>query len=583
MRKYYTIERNAQIVLYLLKAKGIKKVIASPGTTNISIVGSMQNDSFFEMYSAPDERSAAYIACGLAAESGEPVVLTCTGATASRNYLPGLTEAYYRKLPIIALTSSLNIFRSGHLYPQFIDRTEQPKDVVRYSVQIPIITSQELEWECEVKVNNALLELNRRGGGPVHINLMTAGEFVDFSVKELPVVREIRRVTINDILPKFSKGRIAIFIGSHTLFSDELTEMIDSFCASNNSVVFCDHTSGYKGKFKILYPIAAAQGIVDINLAPDILIHIGEISGDYYVTKKLKGVREVWRVSEDGEIRDYFHKISYVFEMSELSFFKAYVGTKSNETPYYDSCCKKLVEIRSCIKDFPFSNIWIASKLADKIPDHSVLHLGILNSLRAWNFFEIPSSVNCYCNVGGFGIDGCMSALIGASLSSPNKIFYGVFGDLAFFYDINVLGNRHIGNNLRILLINNGKGTEFRNYTHPGSKFGDEADKFIAAGGHYGDQSQDLIKHYSTDLGFDYFSASNKAEFELKYNDFLNPSKGGKSLIFEVFTNNEDESKALGIISNIIEQMSIKRSIINSIKNTIGENIYNLAKSFLGK
>ena len=85
MDKFYSSERNIQIVISLLKANGIKKIIASPGATNFSFVGSVQNDSWFEVYSSVDERSAAYMACGLAAESGEPVVLSCTGSIA--NYL----------------------------------------------------------------------------------------------------------------------------------------------------------------------------------------------------------------------------------------------------------------------------------------------------------------------------------------------------------------------------------------------------------------------------------------------------------------------------------------------------------------
>ena len=113
--KGYTNEKNVQIVLALLKAHNIRKVVASPGATNITVVASMQQDPWFEMYSSVDERSAAYIACGLAEESGEPVVLSCTGATASRNYEPGMTEAYYRKLPILALTSTQNTNRIGHL------------------------------------------------------------------------------------------------------------------------------------------------------------------------------------------------------------------------------------------------------------------------------------------------------------------------------------------------------------------------------------------------------------------------------------------------------------------------------------
>ena len=83
-KKYYTSERSIQILISLLKAHNIKKCVLSPGTTNITFVASLQQDPWFECYSSVDERSAAYIACGMAAESGEPVVLSCTGATASR-------------------------------------------------------------------------------------------------------------------------------------------------------------------------------------------------------------------------------------------------------------------------------------------------------------------------------------------------------------------------------------------------------------------------------------------------------------------------------------------------------------------
>ncbi len=77
-------------------------MIASPGTVNVPFVASIQQDDFFEVYSCVDERSAAYMACGLASESGEPVVITCTGATASRNYLPALTEAFYPQVCLLS-------------------------------------------------------------------------------------------------------------------------------------------------------------------------------------------------------------------------------------------------------------------------------------------------------------------------------------------------------------------------------------------------------------------------------------------------------------------------------------------------
>ena len=140
--KYYTNERNVQIVIALLKAHGVKKVIASPGTTNITFVASLMHDGGFEIYSSVDERSAAYLACGLAAESGEPVVLSCTGATASRNYMSGLTEAFYRKLPIIAITSHQGEHRIGHLIAQNIDRRNPPADISLLSVTLPVVKDQ---------------------------------------------------------------------------------------------------------------------------------------------------------------------------------------------------------------------------------------------------------------------------------------------------------------------------------------------------------------------------------------------------------------------------------------------------------
>lgn len=111
--------------------------------------------------------------------------------------------------------------------------------------------------------------------------------------------------------------------------------------------------------------------------------------------------------------------------------------------------------------------------------------------------FYIKENINLYCNVGGFGIDGNLSSLIGASLYDSQKFYFGIFGDLSFFYDMNSLGNRHVNNNLRIMVINNGLGTEFKNYSYAGAIFGDETDKYIAAAGHYGSKSEDLIKNYA--------------------------------------------------------------------------------------
>lgn len=552
MKFYSTTEKNALIVISLLKSHGIRYVIASPGNTNTALIGSIQKDPFFTIYSAVDERSAAYMACGLAAESGEPVVISCTGATASRNYIPGMTEAYYRKLPVLAITSTQPTARVGHHVAQVIDRSVIQNDIAKLSVNLPVVKDEEDQWECEVKVNTAILELTRNGGGPVHINLPTTYS-LPFTEKETLKTRVIRRYTLIDTLPELdSTKRIAVFVGSHKPWSDKDTQALHGFCKRYNAVVFCDHTSGYKGGSHLQFSLAAAQELHSkAELKPDITLHIGEITGDY----PLLGMagKEVWRISPDGEIRDTFRRLRYVFEMPESSFFQHYAD-KSNQAgtdSYYRQCESFLNTVRQKIPELPFSNVWLASKMAARMPSGSAVHFGILNSLRTWNFFQLPDTVSSFSNVGGFGIDGGVSTLLGASLADAKKLYFGVIGDLAFFYDLNAIGNRHTPNNLRILLVNNGKGIEFRLYNHHASHFGEDGDEFVAAAGHYGNKSKSLVRDFAENLGFEYLTASNKEEFEGCYHRFLDPALTDRPMVFEVFTDSDDESKALQIMHRI--------------------------------
>ena len=570
-KRFYTNERNVQIVIALLKAHGIHRVIVSPGTTNMTFVVSIENDPWFHIWSSVDERSASYLACGMAAETGEPVVISCTGATASRNYMPGLTEAYYRKLPVLAITSTRGNYKIGHLIDQQIDRRNIPNDIAIESVTIPMVKDYEDERFCEIEANKAILALKLNGGGPVHINMYTRYSH-DFSVREIPHVNTIYRHTIYDkewpSIPH--DGRIVVRIGSHADFTEEQTRAIDEFCATYDAVVCCDHTSGYRGKYEVHGQLVFGQQMWQSSLRnTNLCIHIGEVSGDQFCVN----AKHTWRVSPDGALRDTFGNLRRVFMMHEIDFFNHYKKKDCNHTEYLDSLNKEIDEIKNKIPNLPFSNIWMAQQMHDKLPKGCEIHFGIYHSLRSWNFFKLPMGIQAKCNVGGFGIDGGVSSMIGASLSNSDKLFFGVFGDLAFFYDMNVIGNRHVGNNVRILLINNGKGNEFRNYGHPCFFLGDEADKYIAAAGHYGNMSNLLVKNYAENLGYDYLKAANKEEFISVIEHFLSPHIGDRPILFEVFTETDDESNALETILNIVidQKAQIKSNIKKAVKKVVGD------------
>lgn len=572
----YSSEKNVQILIALLKAHGIRKIIISPGSANLSFVGSVQDDEFFELYSCVDERSAGYMACGLAEESGEAVVISCTGATASRNYLPALTEAYYRKIPILAITSTRRLSMIGQNVDQVIDRTQIQHDVAKLSVTLPVVDNEEDEWECNLKVNNAILELNHNGKGPVHINLVTSYS-ANFSVKKLIDTRCIRRHDCCDNINISPKQNVGIFVGSHSKWDDDFIKVVDEFCEKYNSFVFCDQTSNYKGKYGIYVGLLNLQNRMSADpLNLDILIHIGNVSATWPSNTK-----EIWRINPDGCIRDTYRKLSKVFEMEEIKFFR-YMNAKresfdissfTNARDLYNAAHNLLLEN---INKVPFSSLWIAASSYALFPEDSTVHFGILNSLRCWNCFDLGMNCTGYSNVGGFGIDGGVSSLIGASWVNPEKIYYGILGDLAFFYDMNSIGNRHIGKNLRIMVVNNGLGVEFKrgdiNVQKAG--LGDKANPFVSAEGHFGRKSTSLLKHYAQDLGFDYISATTKDSFEKNIGKFFGIDCFS-SIIFEVFIDEHDDSKALDFLKDLHQDNRYSSAAIDTSKR--------LVKSFLGE
>ena len=173
--------------------------------------------------------------------------------------------------------------------------------------------------------------------------------------------------------------------------------------------------------------------------------------------------------------------------------------------------------------------------------------------------------------------------MMGASFACPDKLFIGIFGDLAFFYDMNVVGNRHVGNNVRILLINNGKGNEFRNYNHPCYFLGEEADRYVAAAGHYGNKSHQLVKDYATDLGYEYLTASGKEEFNSVIDRFLTPETTDKPMLLEVFTETDDESDALEQTLNVMvdPKQKVKQAIKKITKAFLGDENAEMIKGII--
>lgn len=568
----YTVVKNVQIVIALLKKHNIKHIVISPGGTSIPIVQGIQDDPFFTCYSVVDERSAMYFAIGLYLELGVPIATSCTSAQATRNYLPGLTEAFYKHVPILAITTSKHSKYIYQGYMQAPDQTSLPVDAVKRSFALPYVSNHLDALHCERMVNEAILELTHRSPGPVQLNLqMVDSEQRTLVDVELPEVKMIKRYMLwEDWNISLSDEKIMIVIGEHRPFTEKQIEIIDAFVQSHNAFIYTNHLSNYHGECTVsanLFLTCISNDFFIKNYQPDILITIGGQTGDYPLYGKLsKGNKfdfEHWQVCEEGNLMDTYDKLTKIFECPTEIFFEKLTRKKDVPHKYYEQW-KQLADSVSIPENLPFSNAYLAQQLHESLPKNSYLHLAILNSLRMWSLFPLDPSITCYSNVAAFGIDGDISVMLGQSVAT-SKLCFLVIGDLAFFYDMNSLGIRDLKNNIRILLINNDGGVEFKQNRDEFSRK-INLDMYTAAIGH----NKSGAKGWAVDNGFKYFSARTKEDFLKFKKDFTNQSD--QPIVFEVFVSAEDELKAKECIYDYNRDESFTKSTIRSVLGNEGIN-----------
>lgn len=573
----YTIQENVRIVISLLKAYNIRYIVVSPGGTNIPVSQAVQEDPFFKCYSVSDERSAMYFAIGLHLQTGEVIATSCTSAQATRNYVPGLTEAFYKHSPILAITTAkLERFQYQD-YMQAPDQCSLPKDSVKKTFDLPPVTDENTRRQCYHNAKEAILEVTHGNPGPIQLNLrIVDAQQGKFENVNLPIIKPLNRYMAWDEWPieETLNKKILIVIGEHRPFTERQQVALDTFCDSHNTVVYVNHLSNYSGKYSIQANLLVSCGGF-AKLKPDLLITIGGQTGDYSIYGVLNGLESAvhWRVSEDGAFIDTYGRLTKIFECPDYYFFEK----MANNTPCMHSYFEEWVALNDTMNydvELPLSNLYVAQQMYKFIPKNSIMNFAILNSLRCWSYFPLDVSIHGYSNVAAFGIDGCNSMLIGESMNTDELCFI-ITGDLAFFYDMNALGIRHIKNNVRILLINNRGGAEFKIMTKKW-KVKVEVDDFISANGHNGS-----AKGWAEECRFKYLTASSKKAISAVMDTFLSQSE--KPILLEVFTHGDDEEIAIDklISANLI---STPRSTLNrAITSLVGESGKQTIKRILGK
>ncbi len=461
----------------LLISHGIRHAVVCPGSRNAPLVHNFTNCKDITCHPITDERSAAFFALGIILATGSPVAVCVTSGSALLNTASAVSEAYYQHLPLLVISADRPEAWIDQNDGQTIRQPEALKNFVKHSTTLPLVHNDEDHWHCNRLINEALLALRHRGGGPVHINIPIDEPLYRFDVPSLPEERVIRRYTadvFNDIasLPiveSYSDAKRPMIVIGQT--NEELVPEYILDELSRHCVILAEPLA----TGVVSLPFEDALSIIgdDSDYQPDFILYLGGM----LVSKRLKQFlrscksAEQWRIDEDGSIVDTFMHLTGSIEAKpehilQYLAFSDHLKKNTFARLWNDIIKETAEEAQNAEPAFsPATAVqYVEEKAGKLLKKRDNIHFHYANS-TAVRLACRYSRHHIYCNRGVNGIDGTLSTAAGHSVATSDKVVC-VTGDLSFFYDNNALWNSALRGNLRILLLNDGGGAIFK--TLPG-------------------------------------------------------------------------------------------------------------------
>ena len=524
----YSNKENVNILTALLVAHGVHHAVVCPGSRNAPIVHNLNECPDIQCYPVTDERSAGFYALGMTQALHELVVVCVTSGTALLNLAPAVAEAYYQQRPLVVISADRPAQWIDQLDGQTLPQPDALGRFVRRAVSLPEVQDEEQHWYCNRLVNEALIV----GDAPVHINVPISEPLFDFSVPTLPQERKIEW-TPADISP-------AALSHVTRMFFQAKRPMLISGQPMNP-----------------LLDEAVSLVAEDENYVPDFVLYIGGAIVSKRVKRFLRGAAQTWTVNRTGEVTDTFMNLTHVIQGDGEAVADHIRLMQTLEPhPFIQQWDELLRRVRQHADTYvpAYSQMatvkYFEQQLSSFLLLPSPFHLHYSNS-TAIRLANIYARHEVFCNRGVNGIEGSLSTAAGFSVIShhlppsthdlppsphdlpPSPVFC-VIGDLSFFYDQNALWNQNLRGNLRILLLNNGRGGIFNML--PGLEQSPARDRFVAASHH---TSAEGICQQNNVV---YLRAENMDEMRQGI-DTLLYIEADRPVLLEVFTNAEEDER----------------------------------------
>ena len=565
---YALILQPINDIAALCAQQGIREAILSPGSRNAPLTLAFTRHPNIRTRTISDERSAAFIALGMAQQLQQPVVLICTSGTAAYNYAPAVAEAFFQQVPLLLLTAD----RPPEWIDQLDGQTIRQQNIygahVKKAWQFPAdLRHPDAQWQVNRSLNEAINLSRQFPAGPVHINIPLREPFYPAEGERWYYSEDLR--SIESWSPSYSLsnhqwsqleqewkrfGR-KLIVGGQQLTNNVLLKQLQQTARVQKIPIVADIISnlhGIESAIRLQDSFLSRSNEPELEaLQPELLITFGKsvISKNLKLFLRKYQPKAHWHLQAAGEVADTFQNLSRVIPMEPSRFFmelnnrgiKGEEKIKEQKTYRREWLAHQEESERAAASFFGSSENWgefsAVQACLQQLPDHYKLHLANSTSVRYANFIGLNASqkqVEVLANRGTSGIDGSTSTALGAALADKRPQLL-ITGDMAFFYDRNALWNNYLPPNLRIMVLNNHAGGIFRLIKGPGEQA--ELEEYF-------ETRQPLTAAATArEFGMQYFHCNNKEALEAALPGFLSEDGGPKLL--EVETDSRTNAELL--------------------------------------
>lgn len=523
--------------------KGIRKIVISPGSRSAPLIQSFLACFPGDCLSIVDERSAAYFALGLAISCQQPVALICTSGTAVLNYAPALAEAYYQKVPLLAITAD----RAHEWIDQQDNQTIRQRDIYRNYIKAGFELPQNIAdendlWLAHRLIHEAVNLLTMEPLGPVHINVPIPEPLYESlpgvweNISEMHHENTLYRPEISQrLLEIWNRAKSILIVHGQGRPDHRLTESLKTLSRDPRIAIIAENISN----IPLASVISNSHLVLSVNRKnlppyPDLVLHSGGQIVSKSLTAYLRNANNTkgWRIGQDHNLTDTFrilsehisHPASSVYQILE-SYIQEDKGQPGYKSQWHKLAENALKTAMERLPNLPFSDIHVFLQIANGLPANVNLVLGNSSVIRYAQLFNAHPETCYYSNRGTSGIDGSLSTASGIATASGKPTFT-ILGDLGFLYDSNALWNRALPVGLKILIINNQGGGIFHIIKGPSESAGFQ--DYIEA--HHPVNIAKLAEAY----GLEYMNADDETSLKAQWPKYIAP--GDKPMIFEVKT-----------------------------------------------